>query len=317
VASLLGHRLGGLEATDPDRAGSIGHLLENASPDLLHAVVIAPETSFRLMWQIPADLADDDFWSYLTDALDSAGNHNAREPRVAGIAVDSLSQAAVRMDPNAGAGLTLCHYRTKPQRVAALRKLASAMTAIEATDPCVAAFVRRFTLVASIVTDSEGTRFSSGSVNQYVGRSIFWNAHHPSVDIGLLAEALVHEAIHGFLYMHEACEPWFVEPERIPTHPVVTSPWSGARLRLEPFTQACFVWFGLMQFWRIAERSAVFPAGRADKGVASAATGFCKGPLLSHIPGLQHHLRAPLAEKIERIQEIALGIFKRGGTSLA
>ncbi|MFX5245455.1 hypothetical protein ABTD35_22120, partial [Acinetobacter baumannii] len=73
------------------------------------------------------------------------------------------------------------------QREAAVHKVEEAMCAIEAVDLRIAAFVRRFTLAISIVTDDEGRRFSSGSVNQYVGRSILWNAHLPSVDIGVLA----------------------------------------------------------------------------------------------------------------------------------
>ena len=301
LASLLGHRLGELEASDPLRAGTIVQLLEDLGAEALRRVIVAPETSFRLLWQGHGH--DEALWRALEGTRLDARNGFRHAPLVGGLAIDAAGTAAVRIHPHLAIGLPLLPYEQKDRREAALHKVAEAMCTIDAAEPRIAAFVRRFTLAVSIVTDDEGRRFSSGSMNQYVGRSILWNAHLPSVDIASLAEALVHEAIHAYLYMHEACDPWFVDHEMIPDHPVVTSPWTGAELRLEPFLQACFVWFGLLHFWRSADRAGIFPGGRAAKGIALAHSGFCKGPLLSYIPALGRHLREPVAELVRHMQE--------------
>ena len=63
-----------------------------------------------------------------------------------------------------------------------------------------------------------------------------------------IAEALVHEAIHSLLYMQERCHPW-VPAELYAPVPRVVSPWRGRNLALRPFLQACFVWYGILQFW--------------------------------------------------------------------
>ena len=312
LASLLGQRLARLEASDPFRAGIIMQLMEGLGAEALRGVVLAPETSFWLLWQHHG--YDENRWHALEDSLLDARNGIRPDRSIGGLPIDASSSAAAGIDPHLAVGLSLVPYGKEDQREAAVRKVEEAMCAIEAVDLRIAAFVRRFTLAISIVTDDEGRRFSSGSVNQYVGRSILWNAHLPSVDIGVLAEALVHESIHAYLYMHEACDPWFADPEKIPNHPVVTSPWTGAALRLEPFLQACFVWFGLLHFWRSADRADVFPGARVAQGIALAQSGFSKDPLLCYIPGLCHLVRRPVAELIQSMRAnapTAPSLFKK------
>lgn len=69
-----------------------------------------------------------------------------------------------------------------------------------------------------------------------------------SVDpVLFIANALVHEAIHGALYHYEVAAPFTlgaVEDIRI------VSPWTGASLRVSSYLHACHVWFGLAWLWR-------------------------------------------------------------------
>jgi hypothetical protein len=91
--------------------------------------------------------------------------------------------------------------------------------------------------------------FSSGSFQTLPGFSLICNCHICSVSELALADSIIHEAIHSIIYRYEAIgEPLLRAGEMNP--PKVTSPWSGARLNVESFAQACLVWFGLHHFWK-------------------------------------------------------------------
>src|SRR5208337_3830771 len=162
-------------------------------------------------------------------------------------------------------------YHEPTTKELALSRLEAAMRALGEADPPVAEFVRHFTLVATVVTTDESS-FSSGSTIQYVGRSMFCNAHLTAIDSAVLAEALVHEAIHSLLYMHELCEPW-VRYEGLQDAIPIESPWTGSRLALRAFLHACFVWFGLVNFWTRAQRASIFPPRRIEEHLVMARTG--------------------------------------------
>jgi HEXXH motif-containing protein len=91
--------------------------------------------------------------------------------------------------------------------------------------------------------------FSSVSFSCYPGLAVLSNCHVPDVGAHKLADALVHEAIHGALYLFETtkhplltCQP--------PAHLRLQSPWTGRQLSLDAYVQACFVWFGLAHLWK-------------------------------------------------------------------
>ena len=339
IAGLLGRELGRLEEADPAQAAAIVELLGAADAATLRRVVLAPETSYRLLWKHLNGQDEQDLWRHLTGALevelarlpatsarapvaasaalpagarwsalgdaylDGAGGEVVAQPPLAGLVVDADSPAAIHLHCGLGVGMRLRHYADPAAKQVALQKTEDAMRALDVVDPMIAGFVRRFTLVANVVMDDEGERFSSGSTNQYVGRSIFWNAHLPSVDTGLVAEALVHEAIHALLDMHQLHEPWFLSAELLPDDPVVQSPWTGSPLRLEPFLQACFVWFGLSHFWAAARRRSPFAAERVERGVAATRRGFLRGPLLPRIEAHLPNIAPELRELVRAMQE--------------
>lgn len=114
---------------------------------------------------------------------------------------------------------------------------------------------------------SDRPRFGSATHSLHIGRTLVINPALPSP--GLLAEALLHEAVHSLLYMLEFSRPGTLAPA---VNPMGTSPWSGRRLDAWTLIQASFVWFALVAFWtRVA---AVRPEPLAVERARHAAGGF-------------------------------------------
>ena len=339
VTSLLGSYLGDLERTNPPAAEHIVNLLTSLDAAALQRVVLAPETSCRLLWEhngacdrrefseylkdvlevelareaaalpkssatSPTAAAPGARWSALGDAcIQATGHLMVVQPPVGGLVVDSDSPSAVCFNPGLSyIDMQLKHYEDAAEKQLALGKAESAMLAIDAVSPTIASFTRRFTRVANLLVD-EKAGFSSGSTNEHIGRSIFWNAHRDSVDTGTLAEAFVHEATHALLSMHEVNESWFLSKEWLSFETRVESPWTGAKLRIEPFLQACFVWFGLANFWATASRGSYFTAQRAERGLTQARKGFLRGQLLDRIVPYRPFVAPELIEIIQNMQE--------------
>lgn len=110
------------------------------------------------------------------------------------------------------------------------------------------------TLILNKVTQSNGKRiFFSGSDNDHVGRSILSNADLVSKEV--IIESLVHESIHSILYMIDRLNQWQPDYKLHTSKPGrnVESVWSGNMITIHSFLQACFVWYGLFEFWKFAK----------------------------------------------------------------
>ncbi len=333
LAGALGAALARFERTDPLLAANVLALAADA--DSLRAVLLAPSTSSRLLWPDRHDNDPHALGAFIADALTlERARRSGTAPHVAelnrtgrqwtaladycfdttrgawiqqrpvnGLSVDVASPNVTALDADLRIGGGVYRYDDPTQEARALIKVESALSALDAVGRGIAAFVRRFTLVAHLVTDSALGRFSSGSTNQYVGRSIFWNVHLPSVDVGTVAEALVHEAVHSLLYMNEAGSPWVVGPTgQPPEHDRICSPWSGAFLPVEPFLQACFVWYALLNFWDAARSSSAFPAERVRRGIRTARSGFLNGSLTSMVRAGEERIATDVLGLIRAIQ---------------
>jgi HEXXH motif-containing protein len=134
--------------------------------------------------------------------------------------------------------------------------------------------VAAWTRVIVMQFDESG-QFWSGSNGQYIGRVMLVNAHRQQTTVEELADALVHEGIHGFLSMQERVEPWVHDASLYTDAPAVVSPWSGNPLPLRPFLQACFVWYGLTMFWGEHIDGTVFDTAITRRMLMRALRGFC------------------------------------------
>jgi hypothetical protein len=189
-------------------------------------------------------------------------------------------------------------------------RLRNAHTSIQKTSPRVAAFVSTFNKVLVLQKDTESLfKFASGSNGHYIGRSFLANPHLPGVDEALIADAIVHEGIHGLLYMQEQTEPWFPDPAAKRSLPRVTSAWTGSSLSLASFLQACFVWYGLLHFWSLALTSKAFDNNSALKRFRLSVCGFLGKPLRGRVSQFSSMINPGVLDTIDEMQDVVSTAF--------
>jgi HEXXH motif-containing protein len=90
----------------------------------------------------------------------------------------------------------------------------------------------------------------SSSIGKMIGAAVLGNFHENKWGVGKLADAIIHEAIHNVIYKLELESGLHTDYDAA-LQASLTSPWSGQTLPLESFVHACFVWFGLLNFWNL------------------------------------------------------------------
>ncbi len=121
-----------------------------------------------------------------------------------------------------------------------------------------------------------------------IGRMGLANANSNEWSVSKIADAIVHEAIHALIYKIELTNCLYNDYTTESEPFTAVSPWSGRKLRLHSFLHACFVWFGLWNFWSLANEEP-----EAAELKATAAKGFLTGPPLSHVPDAARDLIRP------------------------
>lgn len=143
--------------------------------------------------------------------------------------------------------------------------------------------------------------FSSGSSPELPGRIDLLNPDHKLADTCHLADSILHEAMHGAMYDLESTHGAFVANHE---HKLLTSPWTGRELGLHTFIHACFVWYGLFNFWKLSSCR----SSGASSFQVTAASGYAHADpasmvgstdvppdIVRAIGEMQRHVRAGLA----------------------
>jgi hypothetical protein len=188
-------------------------------------------------------------------------------------------------------------------------RLLDAWKGICASELAVSRCVADWTRVI-IAQHDPSQRFWSGSNGQYVGRVMIVNPDTAKSSTEEIADALVHEAIHGFLYMHESVERWVLGNELYTSVGVIRSPWSGELLPVRPFMQAAFVWYGLAMFWAQHVGGGVFDSNRACAMLERALAGFRRGSLVNRLKPWRAKIRTELIEAIDDLQQDVLSLLR-------
>jgi len=305
VTQSLSRIIRNMEETQPESARLLTTELHSASGSALSRVLLAPETTSRirrfrpegppeaasfLTESLQAEAAlggrtvkpGKEIWTALGDAKVLPSGKVVRGPSIPGfMPLDLDSPYGMTIDV---AGSSSRVPPRKPlagtERKMVLERMNKVSRGIAATSDVVKYFVVEFTKVLVLQKD-ETQGFSSGSEGRYVGRSTIGNPQLPGVDELELAEAVVHEAIHSLLYMQEHYQPWALSESLYSLEQKVVSPWTGTALPVRPFLQACFVWYGVLNFWSRAALAGTFSQRMVLARINKAASGFLKGPLLS------------------------------------
>lgn len=327
LATRLGAVVQLVGASDPKLARELSAATMGASPVALQRVLTAPETAHRLLalnLHAPVDVAMFLLVSFGMERERKAGTYGALEESWSavgdfGVAADGRSlgvaQVAnfVAVDMESPHSATLDEFGRKRDDVVRsnftageidrlIERFQWVRDELHATNHVAFGFVRLLTKVV-IPMKFAGHSPASGSNGEYIGRTFLVNPHARHATVAYLANALVHEAIHAALYMADLDHPWFEDKRWYDDTPRTISPWSGRQLSLWTFLQACFVWFGLANFWMHARRVGTFEPELVDAHLDVAASGFI-GPSISEQLESYRFVVAPaLMTAIEELQD--------------
>lgn len=132
-----------------------------------------------------------------------------------------------------------------------------------------------------------------------LGRMGLANADSDWWSFSKIADALVHEAIHALIYRIELTDSLYLDDSVEHESFTAVSPWSGRTLPLHSFVHACFVWFGLWNFWRLASPEEYKAAEELRN---RAAHGFLAGHPLPCIPdAARDRIRPEVRHAIDRM----------------
>jgi HEXXH motif-containing protein len=196
-------------------------------------------------------------------------------------------------------------------------RLTKAGAVIRQTSELVKDFTNHFTKVLVVQKHPTEDTFSSGTTGQYIGRSVVTNMQRSDLNVAEVADSIVHEAIHALLSMQERRRKWVLEEDLYDSTPRAISPWSGRHLPLRAFLQACFVWYGLLNFWLQAYTRGIEIERSSESGrqiqdrIAAAATGFLKGSLFDHISEFTDRISPDILNAIEEMQQRLIDAFSR------
>lgn len=335
LSVALSKQISHLKRQDQETAEHLTEELSSASDRAFLCVLTAPETSFRLLERpcgsresaeflirsLRAEKARDgercefteNTWTALGDMCFRADGSVECYPRLRdGLALDFGSPNTLQVDFG-GQGNRPGEYREgfgSAERALIIDRIEAACAGIRRIRIGILEFVNTFNKVLICQRDPAAPKlFSSGSTGQYVGRSFVTNPHLDSVDEVELAEALVHEGIHALLYMQERCKAWIHDPDADRPVPLVDSPWSGTRLSVRSYLQACFVWYGLTHFWAKALTCSVFDAARARQRLSVAVFGFLGESVVDRLQPYRMGISVDLMDAIVEMQSSIFGVF--------
>jgi len=191
------------------------------------------------------------------------------------------------------------------ENVEVLLKLENSMQVIKKISPHVYNMITKFTKVMVVRTDgTTNDIFTSATSTQYLGRTLLVNPHLEFVDTALLTDGIVHEAMHSVLYMLERAFPWVHDRDLYFDETVlVQSPWSGRMLKLRPFLQANFIWYGLYNFWKKSSNFNILENELSLFYMERAISGFLKDDILETLSPYKYGICNELLEVIGKMQK--------------
>jgi hypothetical protein len=155
----------------------------------------------------------------------------------------------------------------------AVEKLSATVEAMRASCPEALNTVSRFSRALVIRKDPGPTRnFFPSSTRMCIGRPVFRNPDLPGLRLSDLAEALVHESIHAIIDTIELRKSLLLAKDF--ETPEMRSPWTGRILDTNTYIQACFIWYGVWNFWLKATATNAFPYQDVVYRLRQSSKGF-------------------------------------------
>jgi HEXXH motif-containing protein len=331
VGGLLSAMLSDAESQHPDEALSLRSALSGLPDEVLERILLSPNVAHSLLWRhgrqvqpamdlIIAGIGTEEdqpgkvlsrrgrrAWGPMGDRFRSPDGRVSKPPRIRErIALDLDSPNAIALGPtDHPREATRWQPIRRGERELTISLIGRAFDLLAAAGPAFASLVDA--CIRVLVTRTRPVdEFCSFSSCEYVGRVALVNPHR--VNEYVLAEALVHESIHAYLFLFEPTAQWGLG--RASAKPsAVVSPWTGRSLDLRAFLHACFVWFGLFFFWGRALELGIAPSAVAIEGLSRAGRGFTTGDALPaavdnecvrpEVREAVHHMQRRVAKVLE------------------
>jgi hypothetical protein len=306
VSAALSTMLARLRTESPPIADALTRRLSQASESTVNRVLLSPNVGRRLLWEHGRAEQNAQFldsclrmealaqgappgdtpimpstWSALGDSVLRAGGEVVRQAPVGGtLAVDLESPDVIALGSTPPTEAQTWTPLAGEEQRTALEALTAALGLVQSAGASLRALTGSCAKVV-VMRKRQTDDFCSFSACDYIGRITLVNPQ--LVNELIIAEALVHESIHSYLYMDEPRSLWGLDPGVRAEPGVVTSPWSGRTLPVCAFLHACFVWYGLFFFWGRVMASPQVRTKDVRFRVAQAGSGFMKGPLLDRL----------------------------------
>jgi hypothetical protein len=160
---------------------------------------------------------------------------------------------------------------SEDEKALVCEKLNNLFSRIERVSEAAAYLIKQHIKVIIPLKTAESGGSGSTSQPRYPGRVLLRGVDVGS--FGALASGLVHEAMHQVLYILEWGGPFIVEDPDVRAARA-KSEWTGRDLPLHSFIHACFIWYGLSNFWARARFSDAFDAADVERQLARSLIGF-------------------------------------------
>lgn len=187
----------------------------------------------------------------------------------------------------------------------ACRRLSDAHALVSDASAHWAALMGRFLRVVLLRRDPSADAFSSATSRLAIGRPVLRNPHLPAGSPEVVADGLVHEAVHTLLDHLELTDP-IVCSDAHARDALIPSNWTGRPLDLNTYVHACLVWFALSRFWMEALRAGAGERETVIRLLTSRTSGFFNGPALADaVSPYRRALAADVPEVLAEIQRRA------------
>jgi hypothetical protein len=217
-----------------------------------------------------------------------------------GTVIDAFSPAALGWLPDIPSG---DQKFSSSAYDSAVRKVRAACDEIATVSNSVFHTLASLIRVIVMRCDTRLNEFRAASSPIGIGRVVLRNPHLAQATVPEIMDGLVHEAIHGLLDSIELDNPLVVTEF---AGEQTASPWTGRILDVRTYLHACFVWYGLWNFWSLAARL-VTGGEQAElirRYVLLSARGFHQsGGILEPLRFHDGLLRAGVLDALQVIQE--------------
>jgi hypothetical protein len=267
---------------ESDSSGLLGAVRQAMSLAEVENLLFSPRVSWRLLRDPDLDCANAIRMEMLR-ALDAISvDDNGHEISVEGGCLQ-LTEMTVDLRspydcPSREPGEpALAHLRPEVE-APSLALFESAVKLLKRRAPDVRDFVHQMTTRVVFRSDlRRPSSFASGTFRGHAGMTLIVNPQVIAGSTLRLVDALVHESVHTAIEMFEQVDAHLCRPA--PSELRLRSCWSGRDLTLDQFVQACFVWWGLLNLWRLWPAEGPEERRAAKELLERAACGFRARPV--------------------------------------